>query len=536
MNKLFSNKNLVTFAILLLATEFSILYQRYYFEQSDLAFFIPYVKKLAHPNLYPNDLLIETIITLFPGYLWKVIAVFHGFVNIEILMIALHIFFRFLFFLAIYLLAKLISGKQEIGYLTVFFWFTSKPSPAYDVFSNSFVQSQFATPLLLLASYFFLKTKYFLSFLLLVPAWYAHLPLALPISVIFAVVFLCTKQFNLFIKYFSFLAVLILPLYAKMLTIVNKVGDYDVTWVELMRIRNSHHLFPFSWDVNQWLPSIVFFLFFLLSYFCVKNKIQKHIRQPLTFFLFIPPFILILATIFSEIIKIPWILTFAPFHIGNIATIFPSIIIVIFLYNLCRSNNFLKAIGFVLSYVFFFNQYSLRVSLSFIILLPMYVLLVIVFKNRLKLLFISLLIISTMWLPYMFYKNQLRIDQEYADWVKVQMWAKNNTSVNALFIVPISIDGFRLYSERSILADWTDGGAGFFAPNYMKKWWERMEDLGLTKTQYDVVYRKYAYNYLSEVSIKNLFRKYNAHYIVVERTTGLSLSEVYKNEHFVVYK
>ena len=51
----------------------------------------------------------------------------------------------------------------------------------------------------------------------------------------------------------------------------------------------------------------------------------------------------------------------------------------------------------------------------------------------------------------MFKRNQQGVDAHYNNWVKVQRWANQNTTIDSLFIVPIYLESFRMYSERSIV-------------------------------------------------------------------------------------
>jgi hypothetical protein len=46
--------------------------------------------------------------------------------------------------------------------------------------------------------------------------------------------------------------------------------------------------------------------------------------------------------------------------------------------------------------------------------------------------------------------------EKRGDWIGVQLWAKENTPIDAMFITPPYLQGFRIYSERGAVAEWKD--------------------------------------------------------------------------------
>lgn len=140
-------------------------------------------------------------------------------------------------------------------------------------------------------------------------------------------------------------------------------------------------------------------------------------------------------------------------------------------------------------------------------------------------------------MPVMIQKNMNRSDAYQESWVETQLWAKSHTKNNDIFIVPIYLSGFRVFSERGEVVDWKDGSAGYLAPLYLKEWWSRMEVFGLTKTNYNELSQKLAYWELSDAKVKKIGHMYNASYFVNENGKGNhDLKEVYKNGNFTVYK
>lgn len=67
--------------------------------------------------------------------------------------------------------------------------------------------------------------------------------------------------------------------------------------------------------------------------------------------------------------------------------------------------------------------------------------------------------------------------EKQAAWRAVQVWARRNTPVDAVFLIPFRhVDiGFGVFSERSIWVDWKQGGAVPWAPAYYWVWKARQE-------------------------------------------------------------
>jgi len=133
--------------------------------------------------------------------------------------------------------------------------------------------------------------------------------------------------------------------------------------------------------------------------------------------------------------------------------------------------------------------------------------------------------------------DEKRIDP----WVDIQLYAKNNTPKDSLFIVPPykAYPDFRMFSERASFGDWIDGGLTiFFGNEYGKTWLTRMKDLGLSgKTYFDVglLKEREEYNSISAERFLEVTKKYDTDYVVVEKPKKLSLPLVYENKNFIIY-
>jgi len=153
----------------------------------------------------------------------------------------------------------------------------------------------------------------------------------------------------------------------------------------------------------------------------------------------------------------------------------------------------------------------------------------------------SLFIISLIFLisvKTLLPKNTQELDFK-KDWITTQIWAKENTSVETVFITPPYLEGFRMHSQRGIVAEVKDGAPCIYAIKFAIKWWQRMNDLGysnLSITVLDFVPEcKQNYNNLDDKEIILLGKRYGASYIVTEKEKQLNLKLAYQNKHFKVY-
>jgi GH35 family endo-1,4-beta-xylanase len=76
-------------------------------------------------------------------------------------------------------------------------------------------------------------------------------------------------------------------------------------------------------------------------------------------------------------------------------------------------------------------------------------------------------------------------EQENDPWVRTQLWAKGHTPADAVFLTPIKPGGFRIYSDRAVVAEWRDGTQAYFTAAFASDWWKRMQRLQ-EHLQYDV--------------------------------------------------
>jgi hypothetical protein len=107
-------------------------------------------------------------------------------------------------------------------------------------------------------------------------------------------------------------------------------------------------------------------------------------------------------------------------------------------------------------------------------------------------------------------------------WVEVGEWCRDNTRVDAVFLIPPQTQGFRIFAERTIVGEYKDGPPGIFSSGYSREWRSRMADLG-------------GYNHFDRAKFVELGAKYRAHFVVTSSTQVLGLPVAYRNDGYVVY-
>lgn len=124
-------------------------------------------------------------------------------------------------------------------------------------------------------------------------------------------------------------------------------------------------------------------------------------------------------------------------------------------------------------------------------------------------------------------------------WVDIQLYAREHIPKDALFIVPPYLEGFTVFSMRSILGDWIIGTTCVWGDNeYASEWLKRMKMLGWDCSHVikDLIEIKEGYNSLSTEEILQVAKEYNASHLVFEKIRRLHLPVIYENKQFTLYR
>ncbi len=118
-------------------------------------------------------------------------------------------------------------------------------------------------------------------------------------------------------------------------------------------------------------------------------------------------------------------------------------------------------------------------------------------------------------------------------WADIQVFAKENSPKDSLFIVPPYWNDFGLYSERATLGDWAEGANILYMDNaFASEWLTRMKDLGWRKLHG----AEEGFKGLSTEEIVSVAHKYSADFVVTEKPKQFELDTLYENKQFILYR
>jgi hypothetical protein len=536
--------------------------------------YIPYIEKLQNPSLFPKDILFDAFryhLSLFYNLAICIVNLFK--ISISDLFTVLCFIVFFSIAILSFLTAQLLFHNKKISYLFLIFLMGLKYSLAYEAIGinlQQVTQTTFALSIALYAIFLFIKNKYYLSFFVLGLMANIQPIITLQLILVFTFSHLILRNnkhihmvnlkqiiIQFFWTFLGSLPIIIWVFVLKKQSVLSANWfSYAPEWFEIVKLRIAHHFLPSKWGFTCWFLGFVFFSIFLSAILWKKNKtgLGNKDKTIISIMLgFIPVFFL--GSI-GEMVPIPLILLVEIFRVFVFYNFFCLLYGSYLTYELLSANNLKKKfIGLILGYYLFLPTsalYNLNL-LKPVMLGPLVVLLIYIFivslnqkikMNQLVLkriyvgIFVLFLIVSSLRRLYLNYKNWgfFTLDNSNnIEWKETQLWAKNNTSIDTLFIIPPEMYGFRIYSQRSILGSFKDGASMLFHPYLYKEWAVRMTDLGIEKEMAKGAFL-FGYKEINDLSlIKRLTEKYQADYLV-SVYPDLALTKVYQNKQYTIYK
>jgi hypothetical protein len=510
---------------------------------------VPFLKKFADSSLYPNDFLIAEI-PYFYTYFWPAMALIINTFNIEIptLFFAGYFICIYATFLAMYMLAMELFNKKEVAYLSMLFLLFSVPTLGEThTLESMFITRTVVLPVLLFAIYLFLKERYLFSFLLQGISFIIH-PLStvyvcgmLFIAALFTIKHIGIKRLLQGIGIVILCASPVLIWKALYPAPSLKFFHADPEWLNLLKLRSAHHVFPFSWPLFHFIQAILFLTGFVSTW---KNKPQDRKQRVVEGATLAVVLMCVAGIVFTELFPLSIVVQFQLFRS------FPFITYIAFIYF---ANYFLKEIGSksniwkvafigMLFISIYFGIYIWKFAGVLAVILTFFLIsyYLTLYRNTetnfsLATMLALILVVGASGL-YM--RGGFSIaNRQDKPWIAVQQWAKTNTALNDVFVVPPHVTGFRVQGDRAIYGDWKDGTQMFFNPSFGYEWIRRMKMLGYK----DGVHIRDSYNSLDEAAFINVAREVkknnNQVYIVTEKARSpLTFPVVYDNGKFTVYK
>jgi hypothetical protein len=587
-------KTALALSVLFAMAIFLTVWRGYSFGVSDHAVHIPFIKHILDPTLYPNDPMILTAkkyVSYFPSFLSLLTRIFK---DMEVIFFTIHLISVTLFLLVLYRLSLFLFEDRFSAALCLVLMLPRRLVLGKGaVYLAGMYPSFVMLPFGLLAVLLFLKGRRVAAFSVLGATANFHMLVSfyafcmLSFCTIFE--FLEEAYRRREIRWRETLIPISVYLVLASPVLIWSLRSYTpVTeeWVRLLRIRSSHHSFPFSWSRELFVNYLLLLSFFGLA-FRYRPDAKTHRRIML--FCCAIAFLCLLGVIFAEWRPVSLILRAQLFRSTVYLTIFCILYISNYLRRLWNGSAFHRiAAALTFAAIFFPEYYPLAPAVLAMLLIlewregdrrigvllfalgsvvlriyvrhsqfpgsltldPIMKLLRVIFETRP--LFLSVLImLLSLWvgslgrrrlklglsslmigfsLLYLAPTAFMRFhppDRFKESWRDVQLWAKRNTPKDALFLTPPYREGFRIFSERGIVGDWKDGTQQYFDVKYSYEWWRRMQDLGGRGRGYDS---------LPEERYVEVARKYGASYLVVPAKRELTLEKVYGNKGYAVYR
>lgn len=531
------------------ATIVSLLLLGYYFGTLDQASHIPFLKKFSDPSLYPDDYFINLRLHHY-SFFWFLFIPFYRLGVLEISMFVIYVGVIYLTFWGLWNISKKLFNNPLTSFLTVVvFMFPHIGFSGFPVIEFSLLNRTFVLPFLLFAIILYLDKRYVRAFFLLGILYNLHV-----VSVNFVLfMFLFASLIKIReIRIQNIIAGFIAFIIGALPVLFWKFGgspvqlDLNPEWFWIISRGALYHLF-FFFGANFYttfltLGGISGIILFLIAR---KNLATLKHTFIITLFMFALITIIAIQTFISHIYPSTIIVQFQIVRAGLFINIFSLLYIIYYVVNLYET----KKIN---------NLHFLLLILTIILSVNPVVILVILFIRNIissqswvkltsflvPITFISFAILAyklNIWQPgiYIYPKKSAYVD--------VQLWARNQTEKDDIFITPPNKDWFyfiewRVGSNRSTIVSLFDLAEIAVVPQGISAWKERFEKLApgmIQKFNGDPFSNSRqalkAYYSLSANNIKRIAKTYKASYLVIEKPYYYDFPKVFENEEYIVY-
>ncbi|MFS8130748.1 MAG: hypothetical protein ACMG57_02095 [Candidatus Dojkabacteria bacterium] len=528
----------------------------YTYGKHDQALYIPLVNKILNPDLYTRDIFAHLINNEAASFL-KLLAPFFRIFGIQTAFFILYyIGFAVLVFSS-FLIGRYLFNSKNAGYVFGLVVLASRmPLLTPETF---FATRELILPLLMISVYFFIKSKYKLSYFLIGILANFHQISAISLLLILGFVHLVFIK-SIGIKKTIISALLFLIGFAPTIFQIlmgngtKIILTVDEEWYKFQRLLTTSNYGMFY---PEGLQSTLTFLSILFGSFTIflmlrkyRNLVEEKHKQG-----YDKLSLMILFTILFQLV------------VAIVYRVYPAVILVQL--QLIRASSFLtiiSALGLgtlicllyinkrinkshsIISFMFFYFGYPLYSSVILFLadkkLIPKFVAIILIILGVLN--FGQIFSFSR---GYSAKGSLYYVDQ---DFINLQEWMRDNTPVTSLFLSPLNIDdvmsgNIRVISERNILFGKSEMWMDIIDYQGYKPLIGILDDIShgkATEAIQEIDGGKFFYDVLTESYIKltaddvlRLKEKYGLDYFIVEAKYKYEeFQEVYANDEYRVYK
>jgi hypothetical protein len=264
-----------------------------------------------------------TNLSYVASYFWPIVALLIRKLNMHFVFFIIHFIGRFIMLYSVFKLSEILFKNRILSYFSsIFFLGYINTYLGTDSISWYYTtHTSFAFGLFSLALYLFLKKRFELAILLAGLSFNIHALYGVFVIIMFAGYYLVNCKRLGLKRILLSIGILILTSLPTILWLCKLVSfKYDInSWLLIQRLRSSHHIFPFSWEIEKWIPFFFFSSFLLLAF---RYKAGKEEHRMVKIFIAAILVMWIMGTIFSEIIPFPLIIRLQLFRSNNFFILF----------------------------------------------------------------------------------------------------------------------------------------------------------------------------------------------------------------------
>lgn len=531
-------------------TLFTIAFLGYHIGTFDQSVHFPFLKKFVDSSLYPNDPFIDLRLTKYT-YFWRLFEPLYRMGILEIAMFAVHLLATYATFWMLWNLASTLFQRATTCFLVVLiFAFPHLTFGGWPILEFSLLNRTFVLPFLLGAIDLFLRRRYLLAFALVGLMFNLHVISANFIIGMFMFHALIAwrdigwKNLVLGVGAFAVAALPVLLWKAGGPTTDLSLRATELHVVALAEQANNYYLFGPS------LPILLVTLsgFSAVAIFFIARKGLPDTPMHRTMLHFM---LALLVVLLVHVITVQWL----PIEIILELQIIRAGVFVLILSLLYLANYLAVEYAARGEKDFNLNLLTLASICAFLPVMPLIVWGTekIIATGRRQwataVLFVlmnigafALALELGVWHPgiYVFARE--------TPWHDAQVWAREHTPTDAMFIAPPYMWGFyesewRVFSERPMVASLSDLLQIALSLNAEEAWKPRFEDLApgaLRQFRGDyfenVEITERAYDSLTDLELQRLAEKYSASYLILEKPHRGNFPVVYENSQFVIYR
>lgn len=555
----------------------------------NLAQVLPYINKLADPALYPGDIFLKSF-SSFPSLYPQAMALLSRFASLETLHLAAYLAARFFFLALTFDLAENLTGSRRTAFAAMLLAAISAQTNVLTflgddpLLKTSFFQSTLAGLIGTFSLLMFFRKKYLPAFAALGAMLFVNGLPALYLAALYAFALWKAPDVPAMRRGWAVLGVIALGWLAWLHFLPNQFGGPGPEYSAILKLWYPGHYFPSGWNGAKWFRIAVFMPLNLLLIYGrgAGSPGEKNIRAFLLSFYAMWT----AAFIFGELLPLPRLVNLQLFRSDSFFCLFGIVFAADFIRLMFEKDEpggwalgALILLSFTETGPTVYPAFALALLLAWrygpawsfraaalagaafcvkeLLLLPAvsaehkkYTVALLLFglaalsgksfRSAISPARAALLALAAVLIPYLPLINYRIAERAWgnygadsAAWIDLQKWARANTPVSAVFLVPPDTYGFRVFSLRSPVTEWLDAGAMHWAPGFEKDWAGRIADMRTGDPR--SAGPDLGYSAITEAGFIKLEKKYGAAYVARRASAPLGFKQAYSNAYFTLY-